>query len=678
MSGFNATSFIHQKASDRAEWTNFMNEVKKLGYKVNEDYFSSQEGQAGARFKREVLENKKVAKLMDKYHIMKFANFEGKVANGATVLQEGNRVTIVSGEASTIGKKGTILEARLGLDGYTIQLDDKRIIKRGLHEIKESLDPVGKEDKDINNDGKENSSDDFLAKRREAINNKIAKEGVDKSELEYSTLDEAIEEALNGAQQDENAYSQFEEYSAWKSALGPNVSIQPADKGLCAYNKEGEEVGKWYDYTTKGVIYNNMLTEDNAEGEEDMDYWEGYSEEGAAETDNPKLVDKVIDAAVREWNQGDDGNPIINLDDKVVSLSHQFFTAKGYLNAGIVQAMISQLTKEPGLEEDFGVDLTDGSPNFGGIHSHAKLDAMDDHGMDLNFDALDDNQLVQFGEEQDIDTYGKTRSQIIDDINTWTMTTQQDIENFLHQSNGPSLEEEMVSTLSEGADFPFDKVIDFRHIGDNETFAPGTPEYSALDAMDEDEWQEYSDEMRNYEVTVDYDVDNDVFKVIPSINEPVVEQMDTMIEDTERYETIEEDVKTIKNLVEQKGCKLVECRGFKKSSGQKDKLEIIVEKFGKVKERIVYDDNKLQKPWSIGRYEFNFIQEAIDTIEFNDKQDFRADIKSQEHKVKRLTESYITDPQKLSADEKAERERRGQEIFDKLMNPSLLNRNINR
>jgi hypothetical protein len=34
---------------------------------------------------------------------------------------------------------------------------------------KQRLDPVGKEDKDINNDGKVNSTDDYLRNRREAI-----------------------------------------------------------------------------------------------------------------------------------------------------------------------------------------------------------------------------------------------------------------------------------------------------------------------------------------------------------------------------------------------------------------------------------------------------------------------------------------------------------------------------
>ena len=43
-------------------------------------------------------------------------------------------------------------------------------------EIKEKLDPVGKEDGDIDNDGDEDSSDEYLKKRRDAIGKAIKKQ----------------------------------------------------------------------------------------------------------------------------------------------------------------------------------------------------------------------------------------------------------------------------------------------------------------------------------------------------------------------------------------------------------------------------------------------------------------------------------------------------------------------
>ena len=42
--------------------------------------------------------------------------------------------------------------------------------------VKQGLDPVGKEDSDVNNDGKVNSSDKYLMKRRKAIGKAMAKE----------------------------------------------------------------------------------------------------------------------------------------------------------------------------------------------------------------------------------------------------------------------------------------------------------------------------------------------------------------------------------------------------------------------------------------------------------------------------------------------------------------------
>ena len=42
-----------------------------------------------------------------------------------------------------------------------------------LTDLIEKLDPVGQEDADINNDGKENKTDKYLSKRRKAISQKM-------------------------------------------------------------------------------------------------------------------------------------------------------------------------------------------------------------------------------------------------------------------------------------------------------------------------------------------------------------------------------------------------------------------------------------------------------------------------------------------------------------------------
>jgi hypothetical protein len=45
-----------------------------------------------------------------------------------------------------------------------------------LHGIQEKLDPVGKEDGDIDNDGDKDASDKYLAKRRKTVSKAIKKD----------------------------------------------------------------------------------------------------------------------------------------------------------------------------------------------------------------------------------------------------------------------------------------------------------------------------------------------------------------------------------------------------------------------------------------------------------------------------------------------------------------------
>ena len=71
-------------------------------------------------------------------------------------------------------------------------------------DVKEAkLDPVGKEDGDVNNDGKEDDTDDYLMNRRKAVGKAIAKKKGKKSVNEQSYLDQlkASEKASNRAQQ---------------------------------------------------------------------------------------------------------------------------------------------------------------------------------------------------------------------------------------------------------------------------------------------------------------------------------------------------------------------------------------------------------------------------------------------------------------------------------------------
>ena len=64
-------------------------------------------------------------------------------------------------------------------NGHAEQLDEKMSskekMKRGLYNDKHKMDPVGKADADIDNDGDVDDSDEYLHKRRKAIKKSMAK-----------------------------------------------------------------------------------------------------------------------------------------------------------------------------------------------------------------------------------------------------------------------------------------------------------------------------------------------------------------------------------------------------------------------------------------------------------------------------------------------------------------------
>ena len=75
------------------------------------------------------------------------------------------------------GKKTTVIVNPKKDD--LMKEDIKRLLRSEVDSLREAakkkLDPVGKEDKDIDNDGDHDSTDKYLLKRRKAISKAIAK-----------------------------------------------------------------------------------------------------------------------------------------------------------------------------------------------------------------------------------------------------------------------------------------------------------------------------------------------------------------------------------------------------------------------------------------------------------------------------------------------------------------------
>ena len=86
-------------------------------------------------------------------------------------------------------------KGRLMAKNQSTAMIDKEIKKEmGKLGIKEKLDPVGKEDGDVDNDGDKDASDKYLAKKRKAISKAVNKEeDVDLEEKLTKNVDETLD-----------------------------------------------------------------------------------------------------------------------------------------------------------------------------------------------------------------------------------------------------------------------------------------------------------------------------------------------------------------------------------------------------------------------------------------------------------------------------------------------------
>ena len=76
--------------------------------------------------------------------------------------------------------KKAALEANAVNERLNALYEDMGHILNRYYDIEEAMDPVGKEDGDIDNDGDQDDSDEYLAKRRKAISKAIKKQNGDK------------------------------------------------------------------------------------------------------------------------------------------------------------------------------------------------------------------------------------------------------------------------------------------------------------------------------------------------------------------------------------------------------------------------------------------------------------------------------------------------------------------
>ena len=115
------------------------------------------------------------------------------------------------------------------------------------------LDPVGKEDSDINNDGKVNKTDSYLKNRREKIGSAIAKEEVEQIDEVIGAVAKVAALGARGAAKAATLAAKGAVKAAPVVAKAAKVAGKGVVKGAKAVNKVGKKVGRAVDTADKAA-----------------------------------------------------------------------------------------------------------------------------------------------------------------------------------------------------------------------------------------------------------------------------------------------------------------------------------------------------------------------------------------------------------------------------------------
>ena len=180
---------------------------------------------------------------------------------------------------------------------------EKDKICKPLEEAK--MDPVGKEDDDINNDGKKDKTDDYLKNRREKVSSAIHNKNDDKKEQ--------VDEEMITTYEDEEPSS----YNYHDARFSPDGMLVDAEEGILRANAESgnvrdyEGVFKLINSVLDAVgsaVMANALTEDDTRGNpiENEVACREYSlcqgiEDAIASNFNPKDIDDIFRQACASY-----------------------------------------------------------------------------------------------------------------------------------------------------------------------------------------------------------------------------------------------------------------------------------------------------------------------------------------------------------------------------------------
>lgn len=684
MSNDNRLISLIQLDSDRAKWVEFLDAVKKKGFKEREDFFPHVSGNPSALFKANVANDAKLKDLRKKFNVTSFGleSVEASAEIKSSLYERGDKVKVLAGGSKYI--PGTIVEAVFGDSHYKVQLENGSIVSRNQHEISflsesdkivkstsgkkslsESLDKVGEEDSDINNDGVIDNTDDYLQNRRTIISR----------ELENMDEEDLVDEALNLYELEKGDDMSEYEAAVSKHFTIPTTlfSVNVEDDGMLHLYPNNieqfeadygafmqEEIETWlnetfnaleetmgdaaYPICTKSVGSTAGTTKRSNWDADDKDRYDrcvNHLEEDHLSTKEDKI--QFILSNSSDYTQEE----LEKLDDETID--------------DMYKAVEVSLTEDNDAYAETGeaevINKFNPNYDFFGEGSSSIKDELEKL-TDEQIEELSWNNGVSF----------RNKKQAIKDLVDFADLTKEDIESV----KGKSLDEELEETLTVGMTED-ETTGEIRYNSDSE-------EYKRYDAMSSAEWSDAQYEATLEEKSLIYDSINDEYvltdKVISGDDRP----QDIEIE--ENFEVNEDDCNTIKNIAESKGWKVKTVTGILKESQHESLLKIIVEKKG-ITATVMYDDDATIKPWSWEGKEFNFLQEALDSVYVplkgvlseavkKEKEDIKQKEKEVSQLLERRKEAYKTDD--LSKTEKEIRAKRSQEIFNKFMDDDLLKR----
>ena len=100
--------------------------------------------------------------------------------------------------------------------------------KKADKKMKEAMDPVGKEDDDVNNDGKKDKTDDYLKNRRAAVSKAVGGKKTDESKMMPKGKKRPVKESVE-------SNLSFKEMMALVVESGGQQQIDPVDNQLWAW-----------------------------------------------------------------------------------------------------------------------------------------------------------------------------------------------------------------------------------------------------------------------------------------------------------------------------------------------------------------------------------------------------------------------------------------------------------